>query len=129
MAAKAENVKKFDPSKLKVVKRVTLPTLKLQPNAAVYVKITDPMFEGKKNNSKDDDDNKKAPMIFNVIDLTDGEPKQMVAGTVVQKEILENYEKNSYVGKCFEIIKGQQKGSNDRKYYTYQISEIEDPAA
>jgi len=119
---------KFDPSKVKVVKRVTMPTLKLLPDVPAYVKITDKIFEGK-DNKKKKDDNKKPPMVFNVINLETGEHMQMVAGAVVQSEIAENYENHSYVGKCFMIVKGKKKGTGERGYFTYEIAEIADPTA
>lgn len=112
----------------KVVKHVTLPTLKLVEGIAVYVKILDAIFKGKTQPPKDPKEApKKPPMIFNVVNLEDGEQMQMVAGTVVEREILDNYPDDKYVGKCFMIEKGKKKGSGDRKYFTYSIAEIEDP--
>ena len=112
----------------KIVKHVTLPTLKLTPDTPVYVKITEKLFEGKTQPAKDGEPAKKAPMIFNVVNLETGEQMQLVAGTVVQREIADNYEKDSYVGKCFMITKGKQKDAGGgRSYFTYNIAEIEDP--
>lgn len=111
----------------KVVKHVTLPTLKLAEGTPVYVKILDAIFKGKVQPPKKDEAPKKPPSIFNVVNLEDGEQMQMVAGTVVEREILDNYPKDGYVGKCFMIEKGKKKGTGDRKYFTYSIAEIEDP--
>lgn len=112
----------------KVIKHVTLPTLKLVEGTPVYVKILDPIFEGKTQLSKDPKEApKRPPQIFNVVNLESGEQMQMVAGTVVQREILDNYPDDKYVKKCFMIVKGKKKGSGDRGYFTYSIAEIEDP--
>ena len=115
---------KFEPV---VIKHVTMPTLKLMPDVAVYVKITEKIFEGKTQPAKKGEAEKKAPWIFNVINLETGEVCQMVAGTVVHREIIDNYPKDAYVGKGFMIIKGKKKGSGDRGYFTYEIAEIELP--
>lgn len=119
-----ETKKAFEP---KIVKHVTMPTLKLLPDVPAYVKITDPIFEGKTQEPKKGETAKKPPMIFNVINLETGEVCQMVAGTVVQREITENYPKDAYVNKCFMIVKGKKKGTGDRGYFTYEIAEIEEP--
>ena len=110
-----------------IVKHVTMPTLKLMPDVAVYVKITEKIFEGKTQPVKEGETAKKAPWIFNVINIESGEVCQMVAGTVVQREIQDNYPDDAYVDKCFMIVKGKKKGSGDRGYFTYEIAEIEEP--
>ena len=111
-----------------IVKHVTMPTLKLVPDVPAYVKITAKIFEGKAPKKKEGEDQKKAPMIFNVINLETGEVCQLVAGTVVLNEINDNYPKDAYVNKCFMIIKGKKKDSGGgRGYFTYEIAEIEEP--
>ena len=124
----AEKNKAFTP---KIIKRVTMPTLKLVPDVAVYVKILDPIFQAKEQKLKEGEkekDRKKAPMLFNVINLESGEAMQLVAGAVVQSEITETYPKQAYVGLCFMIIKGKKKDlSGGRGYFTYEIAQIEDP--
>jgi len=110
-----------------IIKHVTMPTLKLIPDVPAYVKITEKMFDGKAQPAKDGETAKKPPKIFNVINLETGEVCQMVAGTVVQREIVDNYPKDAYVNKCFMIVKGKKKGSGDRGYFTYEIAEIEEP--
>ena len=112
-----------------IIKHVTMPTLKLMPDVPVYVKILEKMFEGKTQPAKEGETPKKAPWIFNVINLETGENCQMVAGTVVQREIVDSYPKDAYVEKCFMITKGKKKGSGDRGYFTYSIAEIAEPDA
>lgn len=115
----------------KIIKRVTMPTLKLVPDVPVYVKILDPIFQAKEQKLKEGEkakDQKKPPMLFNVLNLETGESMQLVVGAVVLSEIVDNYEKNSYVGLCFMIIKGKKKDlSGGRSYFTYEIAQIEDP--
>ncbi len=119
---------KFEP---KIIRRVTLPTLKLVPDVPVYVKILDKIFEAKPQKLKEGEkekDQKKPPMLFNVANLETGEAMQLVAGVVVQNEIVDNYPKDSYVGKCFMIVKGKKKDlAGGRGYFTYEIAEIEEP--
>ena len=134
-AADKETPAVFTP---KVVKHVTMPTLKLQPDEPVYVTILEKMFEGKPPKKKEGEEQKKAPTIINVISYsvnaegtaleTDGEVCQMVAGAVVESELREEYENDGYVGKTFMIVKGKKKGTTDRSYFTYTIQEIEAPA-
>lgn len=126
---------KFQP---KIVKRVTMPTLKLVPDVPVFVKLLDKLFEGKTPKLKEGEkekDQKKAPMIFNVTNFvmddktgkcTAADDMQLVAGAVVQSEIADNYPKEAYVGKTFMITKGKKKDlSGGRGYFTYEIAEIE----
>lgn len=112
-----------------IIRHVTMPTLKLMPDVPACVKITAKIFEGKVQPAKEGETAKKPPMIFNVVNVETGEVCQMVAGTVVHREILDNYPEHSYVNKCFMIIKGKKKGSGDRGYFTYEIAEIEEPKA
>jgi hypothetical protein len=114
-----------------------MPTLKLVPDVPVFVKILDKIFEGKTPKLKEGEkakDQKKAPMIFNVTNYvfddkgkcTAADDMQLVAGAVVQSEIADTYEKESYVGKTFMLTKGKKKDlSGGRGYFTYEIAEIE----
>ncbi len=120
----ANSKKAFKPE---IIKHVTMPTLKLVPDVPAYVKITAPIFEGKRQPPKKGEEPKKPPMIFNIVNLETGEVCQMVAGKVVESEITGNYPKDAYVGKCFMIVKGKKKGSGDRGYFTYEIAEIKEP--
>lgn len=121
----------------KVIKHVTMPTLKLMPDVPVYVKILDAMFEGKSQKAKEGEEAKKAPTIINVLSFsvnedntaleTTGETCQMVAGKVLESELTESYPKDGYVGKVFMVVKGKKKGTGDRGYFTYTVQEIEEP--
>ena len=131
MAKKEETVTTTEEAKFvpKIIKHVTMPTLKLSPGVAAYVKITEPIFEGKASKKKGDEtEDKKPPKILNVINLETGEAMQLVCGAVVVSEILDNYPDDKYVGKCFAIEKGNKvDAGGGRGYFTYKISEIEEP--
>lgn len=128
----------FEP---KILKRVTMPTLKLVADVPVYVKILDKIFLGKAPKLKEGEkekDAKNPPMIFNVTNfvfndkgkLQSSDAMQLVAGAVVQSEIVDTYEKHSYVDRTFMITKGKKKDlSGGRGYFTYEIAEIEEPKA
>ena len=130
----AESKEKDKPAfKPVIVKRITMPTLKLVPDTPVYVKILEKIFEGKTPKLKEGEKKEKqkqAPWLFNVINLETGEAMQLVAAAVIRSEIVDTYEKDSYVDKCFMIIKGKKKDlSGGRGYFTYEIAEIEEPKA
>lgn len=133
----AEPEKKQAAFKPKIIKHVTMPTLKLVSDVPVYVKILDKMFEGKTQKPKEGEAPKKAPTILNILSYsvnkagtaleTDGEAMQMVAGKVLESELIEKYPKDAYVGKYFVIEKGKKKGTGDRGYFVYSVGEIEEP--
>jgi hypothetical protein len=95
------------------------------------VKILDPIFQAKAQKLKEGEkakDQKKPPMLFNVLNLETDESMQLVVGAVVLSEIVDNYEKDSYVNLCFMIVKGKKIDlSGGRSYFTYEIAQIEDP--
>ena len=108
---------KFTP---KVLKNVTLPVLKLKAAGnARYFKITGPMHLGKKI-----DDQKEAATICTAIDCASGEVGQIVCPTVMQKELNENYPKDAYVGKFFELVLTRVP---EKKYNIVTLTEIADP--
>jgi hypothetical protein len=108
---------KFTP---KVIKNVTLPVLKLKADGlARYFKITGPMHLGKKI-----DDQKEAATICTAIDCETGEVGQIVCPTVMQKELRESYQGESYVGKFFEVVLTRVP---EKKYNIVTLTEIADP--
>lgn len=108
---------KFTP---KVLKNVTLPVLKLKADGNPrYFKITGPMHLGKKI-----DDQKEAATLCTAIDCDTGEVGQIVCPTVMQKELRENYEKDGYVGKFFEVVLTRVP---EKKYNIVTLTEIADP--
>ena len=108
---------KFTP---KVLRNVTLPVLKLKADGNPrYFKLTGPMHVGKKI-----DDQKEAATICNAIDCASGEVGQIVCPTIFQKELDEQYAKDAYVGKFFEVILTRVPEKN---YNIVSLTEIADP--
>lgn len=104
----------------KVLKHVTLPVLKLTADGKPrYFKLTGPMHVGKKI-----DDQKEAATICNATDCATGEVGQIVCPTVMQKELNDNYPKDAYVGKFFELVLTRVP---EKKYNIVTLTEIADP--
>lgn len=113
----ATQATKFAP---KIIKNVTLPVLKLTADGKPrYFKLTGPMHLGKKI-----DDQKEAATICTATDCVTGELGQIVCPTVMQKELNENYPKDAYVGKFFELILTRVP---EKKYNIVSLTEIADP--
>lgn len=113
---------KFDPSKLKVVKHVTLPILKFGVDEPVYIKIINPIHKGKKLAGEAED---KEPVdLIDVINLLTGEPAQIVGGTILVNTLIEDYPDHGYVGRMFQVTKLAAKGSGANKYHPYSILEV-----
>lgn len=114
-------------SKFKTKKKLILPLLKLQIGKAVYVKITDPIFTGKEiTPAKGNKDTKEKPAdLANVVDLETGEEMQIIVNAVVKSVLEESYPDAGYVGKAFEIIKGEPPAG--KRYNTFSVNEIELP--
>lgn len=114
----------FTPKRIKTVTRTLI---KLQNNRPYYFKIEGAMFVGKELKAKEGDTKKKDPAtLLNVINLEDGSEGQIIVGTVLKSTLNEEYPKDGYVGRCFEI---EKKRDAQHDYNTYNIAEIEDPAA
>ncbi len=105
---------KFKP---KVIKQVTMPTMKVEADAPVYVRITDPAVKPDKG----------LPKVLSVVNLENKEKVQLTAGSIVVKKIIEAYPNVRYVGLCFAISKSKKGSGTGRGYFTYDISQIEDP--
>lgn len=108
--------------KFKVTKRITLPLIKPALDVPIYVKILDPIFQGKKIENGASKD-MEAAMLANVVNLETGENAQIIVPSVLQGIFKDEYEKDSYVGKNFQIIK-HPKGSGKR-YHPFTVAEIE----
>lgn len=120
--------KKFQP---KVIKRVTMPTIKVGTNDVTYIKF----LEAIQTKVKMEKDDKTGTLIEKTIDiahvaiygigeesmqfLTEG---QIVIGDVLKKNLEENYPEAAYVGKAFQIEKKDVEG---KRYKNYMIDEIE----
>jgi len=112
--------KKFEP---KIIKRITLPILRLVADTPVYVKIINAIVHPKK--TAPDKDGRGKAGFFKVVNLETDDEMHFVPGAKVQADILENYPGSAYVDKCFAITKVKTAGQDGgRGYSSYDISEI-----
>lgn len=107
--------------KPKILKRVTLPTLKL--GAVNYVKFlsaiqTKPKMEKDENGKPVE----KTIDIAHAVNLETGEEVHFVVGDVLKKELTAAYPGDKYVGKAFMVEKKDVPG---KRYKNYFIAEIE----
>lgn len=110
----------FDPTKLKVVKRVTLPILKQRVGQPIFVKILEKM---ELSESKGDD--KKDPAtVCKVYDLEHDHPAQIIVTAVTKSNLMESYPDDSYVGKFFKIELFAVEG---KKYHQVELIEFQEP--
>ena len=99
-------------------KKVTgIPFLKINVAEPVYVKFTSLITSGLMK--------KKPAQFVNVINLETGEIAKLLLGTVLTRQLLDNYGDDGFLNKDFEIIKGEKVKGGDNEYYEYEINEIE----
>ena len=122
----------------KVKRLVTLPQIKLSHIPAkgysfVAGKIVGEIYQGKGEGTVAGDGKKMAPpRLVQVVAYQRGEeklpgvPAVIIAGAVLEKEIVENYPDKSYVGKAFAI--GIYRNP-DKRYNHYRVAEIDEPTA
>lgn len=118
--------------KIKVVTLVTVPQLKHDPakDNIVCVKITGPIYKGKEikkadgtAEKNDAGAKKEPPYLAPVLDMDDGDKqKDYIVNAVVRSNLEERYPDESYVGKCFAIIKGPK--APGKNYNQFAISEV-----
>jgi hypothetical protein len=112
--------------KLKKVKAVTLPVLKLQPGAPAIVRFESAMRVSDQIETAKGGDRAKAmepATVAHVVDMQTGEEAIIIVGKVLKGELDKAYPSNSYVGKTFEIINKGKLG--DKKYNAYSVTEVE----
>lgn len=123
----------WDPTTAEVVKVLTLPLLKLRAGITIYIKPTEPMFQAKpqKNIKEDDDASKKPPTLMHCVDLQTGELCQIIPGSILADIFNDDYPNQTYVGRGFKIVVGEQKavqGGGGKRYNQYTVSEIKLPS-
>lgn len=117
MATQQQAPAKFVP---KVLKMVTLPVLKMTADGKPrYFWFKGPMHVGKKI-----DDQKEAATLLEAVDCETGQVGQIVVPTVMRKELGEQYPKDAYVNKFFEVILTRVSNKN---YNIVGLTEIADP--
>lgn len=104
----------------KILKQVTLPVLKMVADGKPrYFWIKGPMHLGKKI-----DDNKEAATLSEAVDCETGQLGVIVVPTVMRKELNDQYPKDAYVNKFFEVILTRVP---DKDYNIVGLTEIADP--
>ena len=131
-SAKAENVTPIRAAKTGATqsgirftktKSVTVPVLKLMPDAPVYVRAETAMHISKQiKQAKVGDKPMEPATILNVTDLNTDSEHVLIVGKVLEGVINDTYPGDTYVGKCFEIINHGKRG--DKKYNSYSVTEI-----
>lgn len=106
-------------------KLLTRPVLKYQVGIAVNVLIETAMHIGKDMKVKEGEKKKEPATLCDVIDLSSGEPAQLIMNAVVKSTLAEAYPNDGYVGLCFSITK--QARVQGKQYDPFNIEEIENP--
>lgn len=110
---------------VKKVRNLTLDILKFVEQEPRYVKITGAVFLGKEQKDKDPEKKKAPAHLAHCINLEDGTECQIIVAAVVLSVLTDDYPNDSYVGKCFEIVKKNR--VQGKAYFPYGVTEIEDP--
>lgn len=111
----------------KVIKRLTIPLLKMVKGETIAVKLTGAIYVGKPQ--KDAKEGDKPADLCNVINLDTGDEMQIIVPSVLKSNLEEQYPKQSYIDKCFEITKGESresKAGGGRRYSEFTILEVEE---
>lgn len=111
-------------------KLVTLPHKKFVDGKVISVKLHAPMRDGsqeidRKTGQPKLDENgkpKKPAKVLTCIDLETGEMHTLIAGTVLEQRLNENYPDNGYVGKSFQFAQHKVEG---KRWRDYSITELE----
>lgn len=110
----------------KRARRLTLPNFKLIENTPLRVRFESVMVVGKRIDG--DEADRKPATIANVTNLDTGELGQIVCPRLLVSELNETFPQDTYVGKSFEIVKGEKKKGKNNTYNTMDIFELEEVA-
>lgn len=116
MGTPKTETKPFTP---KVKKKLVLPILPLEQFKPVYVKVTASIYEGKTIEGTKE----KQADILPCVNLATGEEVHVLVPTVVKSVLEQTYRDSDYVGKGFEIVKGEQ--PEGKRYFQYTVNELE----
>ena len=107
----------------KIVKNITLPLIKPQLDVPFYIKVTSPVFEGKKIEGTGDKAKMEPASLVNCIDLETGAESQVIVPAVLAGIFEDEYDGDSYVGKGFMITKHPK--ASGKRYHPFSVAEIE----
>lgn len=106
--------------KYKKTKPVTIPMLSVKEGVPVIVKFISPMFT-----SDVKVDNKEPATVARVWAPESGGTYILMCGAVIQKELEKAYPDETYVGRFFEITRGESGKKAGKNWVSYTIFEIE----
>ena len=109
-----------------IVKNLTLDVLKFVLNEPRHVKITAPIHLGKEQKPDAEGKKREPAWVASCINLEDGTECQIIVSAVVRSTLNDDYPNDSYVGKCFQIMKKAR--VDGKQYFPYGVALIEDPA-
>ncbi len=110
--------------KYKVVRNVTMPSIKLELETEYFLKATGAYFEGRAQKQRGSDGEAMKPAtVLPVVNVETGEVGQLVLGSVLKDLLDESYPNASYVDKAFRVVKHDKKAG--KRYFTYSLDEIE----
>jgi hypothetical protein len=112
----------FTPKRKKLLTRPVLKFVKDEPR---YIKFEGAIYLGKEMKIKEGEKKKDPAHLADVVDLSTGELAQIIVNAVPMSVLKENYPGDSYVGKCFMIMRQSRQPGKD--YDPFKVEEIEDP--
>lgn len=105
-------------------KTVTVPVLKLMPDAPAYVRVESLMEVSKQVKPKKAGEKDMEPAtVMHCTDLVADSECILIVGKMLKSVIEETYPDGAYVGKSFEIVNHGKRG--DKAYNSYSLSEVE----
>jgi hypothetical protein len=110
-------------SKYKVLRNVTMPTLKLELEVPAHVKATGEYFTGKAQKPGKDGKAMEPATVLPVINVDTGEVAQLILGAALKSILEETYPAHAYVDRAFRIVKHDKQAG--KRYFTYSVDEIE----
>lgn len=113
------------PEGVKIVKRITLPSLAIKKaGESRILAFADQMRESKVITKQADGTPRKPAMIATVGDCLTGEMFIFIVPTVVHANLERDYPDGTYVGKAFQVV-NKGKRSESQRYNDFEISEVE----
>jgi len=111
----------------KVVKKVRVPTLKIDEDGEYFVKCLEGI-QTKSTPSKGEDGVVRMKEIdtLRIVDLTTGAVQDVVVGAALKSTLLDfNGGNGQYIGCCFRIVK--RKAAAGKRFKNYEVDQIEVP--
>lgn len=126
MTKSTKENKAFDPSQLKVVKKITIPTIQQEDGKDYYVVLKSKFYDGKDRVDPKTGELGKFADVIRVIDLEGDhtEEKELIANTILRSQIEKAFPEHSYVDVAIRFRREKVAG---KRYKDYSIDAIENP--